>query len=120
MSFSHKFPSTVMIAGYLENVKAMQPSKHSGKRCVGTLYNPAVWKNKSKNEPATAQQFDLRVPLIGFGKIAELMVQYSMQGDLVAVVGRLVQLRQGKDQFVTGLYIELLKTLDDEEEYDEH
>lgn len=91
-----------------------EPSKHSGKRCTSTLYNPATLTHGKKGKGLT--DYDLRVPLIGFGKIADLMVKYSMQGDLVAIVGRLVTLRQGKDRHTTGLYVELIKTLDEEED----
>ena len=41
MSFKHKFPTSVMLIGYLEGAKKMAPSKGSGFKVTAKLYNPS-------------------------------------------------------------------------------
>ena len=104
MAFRHRFPSTVMLIGYLEDAKRLSPTRHSGKKVIAKLYNPELGgKNRS---------FDLRVPVIALGKIADLCVEYSKMGDLVALNGRLVQIQSPKG-FTVGVYVEQIKTLDE-------
>ncbi len=114
MAFSQKYPNTVMLIGFIEDAVDLRKSQSSGDKCGARLYNPG---KETKDRAGTRNNFDLNVNLIGFGKIAKLMNEYSLQGDLVCIVGRLTSLKIN-GRIVAGVYVEEIKTLDDGEETD--
>ena len=79
MSFKHKFPTSVMLIGYLEGAKKMAPSKGSGFKVSARLYNPSE----------TYRKYDLRIPLLAMGKPAKMVSDLCRSGDLVTVIGRM-------------------------------
>tara|TARA_R100000951_G_scaffold112163_1_gene112095 strand:- start:1556 stop:1906 length:351 start_codon:yes stop_codon:yes gene_type:complete len=114
MAFSQKYPNTVMLIGFIEDAIDLRKSQSSGDKCGARLHNPG---KQAKDRVGTRNNFDLNVSLIGFGKIAKLMNDYSLQGDLVCIVGRLTSLKIS-GRLVAGVYVEEIKTLDDGEDAD--
>jgi hypothetical protein len=103
MSFGHRFPTSVMMIGYIEDVKKLTPSKHTGMRVLGKLYNPSDRDRK----------YDLRIPIMAFGRPAKLMTDFGKSGDLVTIVGRMSTTAGS-----VCVIAERIKTLDEESNYD--
>ena len=114
MSFKHKFPTSVMMIGYLEDVRpAGKGSSHAqSMKMTAKLYNPSE----------SNRAYDLRVPCIAIGKAAASMIHLCKTGELVCVRGRTV-MRSTPKGVKLSVLIENIKSLDEpwtgEEEQDE-
>ncbi len=114
ISFKHKFPTSVMLIGYLEDVRPASKEKITDKniKMVAKLYNPSE-KNRT---------FDLRVPCIAVGKQATSMVHLSKTGELVCIRGRTVMSSTPRG-VKFSVFVENIKSLDEpwtgEDECDE-
>ena len=104
MSFKHKFPTSVMLIGYLEGVSKMAPTKGAGLKVTARLYNPSEQYRK----------YDLRIPILAMGKPAKVVCDLSRTGDLVSVIGRMAMVSNPNG---LHLYVlaENIKSLDEEE-----
>ena len=103
MSFGHRYPASVFLIGYIESAKKLADSKHSGIRVVAKLYNPSEKDRK----------YDLRIPILSYGRPAKHMLDYGKSGDLVSIVGRM-----STTSGSVCVIAELVKTLDEDTEYD--
>lgn len=104
MSFRHKFPSSVVGIGYIENAVFNGRTKSSGIRVRARLYNPSDKYHK----------YDLRVPLIALGTPGKLLIDKCKTGELVTVIGRLVMV-QSDDNLNLEVLVEHIKSLDEDE-----
>ena len=104
MSFKHKFPTSVMLIGYLEGAKKMAPSKGSGFKVTAKLYNPSEQYRK----------YDLRIPLLAMGKPAKMVSDLCKSGDLVSVIGRMAMVSNPNGLHLYIL-VENVSSLDEEE-----
>jgi len=107
MSFAHKFPTSVMLIGYIESAKKLTPTKHSGMKVVAKLYNPSE-KNR---------RYDLRIPIMALGRPGKLAMEFSKSGDLVSIVGQLV-VRSSPSGLNLCVLADHIKTLDEESDHD--
>ena len=107
MSFAHKFPTSVMLIGYIENAKKLSPTKSSGMKVVAKLYNPSE-KNR---------RYDLRIPIMALGKPGKLAMEFSKSGDLVSIVGQMV-VASSQNGLNLCVLADHIKTLDEESDYD--
>ena len=108
MSFRHKFPTSVMLIGYIEGAVNAGSSKSSGIKVRAKLYNPSE----------TSPSYDLRVPLMAFGTPAKILVNLCTTGDLVTVIGRMAMVK-GPEGTKLEVLVEHIKSLDEDggEEY---
>ena len=104
MSFRHRFPSTVVCIGYIENAAYNGRTKSSGMRVRARLYNPSEKYHK----------YDLRVPLIALGTPGKILIDKCKTGELVTVIGRLVMGQSDKDLNLEVL-VEHIKSLDEDQ-----
>lgn len=108
MSFRHKFPTSIMLIGYIESAVNAGSSKSSGIKVRAKLYNPSE----------TSPSYDLRVPLMAFGTPAKILVNLCTTGDLVTVIGRMAMVK-GPGGTKLEVLVEHIKSLDEDggEEY---
>ena len=109
MSFRHKFPTSIMLIGYIERAVSAGSSKSSGIKVRAKLYNPSE----------TSPSYDLRVPLMAFGTPAKILVNLCTTGDLVTVIGRMAMVK-GPEGTKLEVLVEHIKSLDEDggEEYE--
>tara|TARA_R100000231_G_scaffold6732_4_gene9789 strand:+ start:172 stop:522 length:351 start_codon:yes stop_codon:yes gene_type:complete len=110
MAFKFKYPNSTTIIGYIESANLRKPTKHSGDRATAKIFVP---ENPRGNKNNKYPPHPLRVTVIGFGKIANKLMEYSVSGDLVVILGNLIELRSGGTE--TAIYIQSLTSLDDDE-----
>tara|TARA_R110001583_G_scaffold38351_1_gene123995 strand:+ start:4279 stop:4560 length:282 start_codon:yes stop_codon:yes gene_type:complete len=92
-----------MLIGYIEDAHKLPDTRGSGMRVVAKLYNPSEKERK----------YDLRIPIMAYGKPAKLMRDFGKSGDLVSIIGRV-----GSRSRSVCVIAELIKTLDEDTEYD--
>ena len=102
MSFRHKFPTSIMLIGYIDSAVNAGSSKSSGIRVRAKLYNPSD----------TLPSYDLRVPLMAFGTPAKILINLCTTGDLVTVIGRMAMVK-GPDGTKLEVLVEHVKSLDE-------
>ena len=103
MSFKHKFPSSVVCIGYVEGAVNLGRSKSSGIKVRAKIYN----------QSESDRKYDLRIPLIAFGKPATMLVEAGKTGVLVTVMGRLTMVKNDSNTSIE-VFVEGVQSLDED------